>query len=372
MIFLSCNMISPIELRHSLHQNPEIMFEEFQTTQLLYDNLSKIQQLKIYRPLPTGLVVEYKVNDGKYLLFRADIDALPIKENTGWEWASKNDNMHACGHDVHTAVLYSFIQYVVENKIDRNIIFLFQPGEEAGGGAVKIIESGILDNFDIEYAFALHVTDEYDFGTVASTDGVLFVSSVECDIEIFGKSSHVAFPKNGINAFNTLRYFLDLIDKDVEQATEPFIFGYGKVLAGQARNIIPNYAKAECTVRALSLQKQEEYLDIIKNNLIKASEKFGAKFELNVGPKYAEVNINSSLYQKVMPLISQKFNFIDCGVKMTAEDFGYFAKRYLSFMAWLGISKGEKNGLHNDKFLPSDDSIELGRELFITILNAVK
>ncbi len=364
-------MLTPIELRHKIHQNPEIMFQEFKTTQLIEENLRNLSKIKIHKPLPTGLVVEYTVNSGDYLLFRADIDALPIKENTGWEWASKNNYMHACGHDVHTAILYSFIHYVLGNSINHNIIFLFQPGEEAGGGALKVIESGILNQFNIKYAFALHVTDEYDFGTVASTDGVLFVSSVECDIEIFGKSSHVAFPENGINAFNTLRAFLDYTDKNVEEATEPFIFGYGKVFAGQARNIIPNYAKAECTIRALSLDKQEEYLNIIENNLLKATKKFGSQYKFHIGPKYAEVKTDSTIYQKVVPFISQFFNFIDCGVKMTAEDFGYFSKLYPSFMAWLGISKGERNGLHNDKFLPSDDSIELGKNLLIKYLEAV-
>jgi len=361
-------MLEPVNLRHILHENPELMFQEFFTTQLLIDNLSELKNLVIYRPIETGLVVEYKVNDGDYLLFRADIDALPIKENTGVEWSSKNDNMHACGHDVHTSIMYSFIQYVVENKINRNIIFVFQPGEEAGGGALKVIESGIFDKFPIKYAFALHVTDEYDFGTIASTDGVLFVSSVECDIEIFGKSSHVAFPENGIDSFKTLRYFLDMIDKKVENSTEPFIFGYGKIVSGQARNIIPSYSKAECTIRALSLEKQDEYIQLIYNDLNVATNKFGSKYKFHLGPKYAEVIVDSELYKKLVLVLSNKFNFIDCGLKMTAEDFGYFSKKYPSFMAWVGVSKGEKYGLHNDKFLPPDESIELGKNVLISIL----
>jgi hypothetical protein len=138
------------------------MFNEFETTKLLEENLSKLDGIKIHKPLETGLVAEYKVNDGPYLLFRADIDALPIKEETGAEFASKNDCMHACGHDVHTSILYGFTEYVTKSKIDKNILFLFQPGEEAGGGAEKVIDSGILDKFNITNAFALHVTDEYD------------------------------------------------------------------------------------------------------------------------------------------------------------------------------------------------------------------
>ena len=128
------SQITPIALRHALHQTPELMFEEFETTRLLLDAVNSIQGLIVHRPLETGLVVEYKVNEGDYLLFRADIDALPIKEDTGVSFASQSDNMHACGHDVHSSVLYGFIQKVVREKIKQNIVFLFQPGEEGVTG----------------------------------------------------------------------------------------------------------------------------------------------------------------------------------------------------------------------------------------------
>ena len=169
--------LTPIELRHKLHQIPELMFKEFQTTSLLLDTINELPSINIHRPLETGLIVEYTVNDGDYLLFRADIDALPIKEETGISFASTNQNMHACGHDVHSSILYGFLNYVVESKIDKNIIFIFQPAEEGGGGAEKIIASGILKQFNIKSAFALHVTDEYPAGTIASTSGVLFATA---------------------------------------------------------------------------------------------------------------------------------------------------------------------------------------------------
>ena len=101
------SQITPIALRHALHQTPELMFEEFETTRLLLDAVNSIQGLIVHRPLETGLVVEYKVNEGDYLLFRADIDALPIKEDTGVSFASQSDNMHACGHDAHIACSFS-------------------------------------------------------------------------------------------------------------------------------------------------------------------------------------------------------------------------------------------------------------------------
>ena len=156
--------ISPIQLRHKIHQYPELAFQEFKTTELIISNVNDLpgsEELEIHTPFPTGVLFEYKVNDGEFLLFRADIDALPIKEENEVEFKSANDYMHACGHDVHTSILYSFLEAVLKKKPNRNILFLFQPAEEAGGGAMKFYNTGVFNQFQIKNAFALHVTDEY-------------------------------------------------------------------------------------------------------------------------------------------------------------------------------------------------------------------
>src|ERR1035437_1646595 len=111
--------LTPAELRHTLHQIPELMFEEFKTTEILLKNISGMDNIKVLRPLPTGLIAEYKVNDGDYYLFRADIDALPIKEETFISYTSLNNFMHACGHDVHTSILYGLLLHVVQNQINK-------------------------------------------------------------------------------------------------------------------------------------------------------------------------------------------------------------------------------------------------------------
>ena len=193
-------MIEPVKLRHIIHKNPELPFQEYKTTELLIENISgaNCSGIKIHRPLETGLLVEYKGGKGDFLLFRADIDGLPIKEETDCEFKSENGCMHACGHDIHSAVLYGFLKYVIENKIDRNILFMFQPAEEAGRqGQKKILETKILDNYKISGAFALHVIDDYPVGTIASSAGVLFASAMEIDVEFFGANAHIAFPQEG-------------------------------------------------------------------------------------------------------------------------------------------------------------------------------
>ncbi len=362
--------LTPIELRHKLHQIPELMFNEFQTTSLLLDTLNEFPKIKIHRPLETGLIVEYTVNDGEYILFRGDIDALPIIEETGISFSSTNQNMHACGHDVHSSILYGLINHVVESKIDKNIIFIFQPAEEGGGGAEKIIETQILNQFNISKAFALHVTDEYPVGTIASTSGVLFATALEINIRFIGKSAHIVFPQEGKNAFNALRIFFDEADKIPIDKDHPFLLGLGKIYSGTARNILPANAYVEGTIRSLESFVSEELIIQLKSILKKIKDKTGVDYTFSKGSFYKEVIVDEDLFKKYSKILSNDFNFIDCGYKMTGEDFGYFSQLYPSFMFWLGTSKGERHGLHHPKFLPDDSIIEIGIKAFKEILNS--
>ena len=367
--------ISPVELRHRLHQNPELSFREFETTRLLRKNIEgmdKKSRLKIHTPYRTGLLVEYTVTPNKpYILFRADIDALPIKEKNDIDFKSVNNNMHACGHDVHTSILYGFLSRVLTEKISKNILFLFQPAEETGGGAMEFYGTGIFDKFNIQNAFALHVTDEYPEGTVASSKGVLFCSTLEIDIDFNGLSSHVAFPENGRNAFNALRMFLDGIEKIPRNTTEAFVFGVGKITAGEVRNITPGSARLEGTLRGIRKNNVDKFYDQLDKILNGIKNITGVDFDMQKGAGYPEVLIDNDLFDKIVPAILPKYNFIDCGLKMTGEDFGFFSQKYPSFMFWLGTSKGEKHGLHNPEFLPDDNIIEIGKNIFADILAVV-
>jgi len=364
-------ILDPVELRHTLHKYPELMFEEFKTTEILLKNIEGMNNIKILRPLKTGFIAEYKVNDGDFYLFRADIDALPIKEETGVSFASLNHFMHACGHDVHTSILYGLLQHAVINKINKNILFLFQPGEEGGGGAEQIINSGVLNNYNIDKAFALHVTDEYDNGVIASTPGILFASAFELDIEFFGTSAHVAFPEKGKNAFEALILFLTKVNEMANGENEKIIFGYGKIRSGVVRNIIPAYAKIEATLRTLSRKKSEAFFNKIISLLGTFEKELGIKYKISTGSLYTEVEVDKNLYELCRKVLIGKYEFIDCGYKMTGEDFGFISKLYPSFMFWLGTRTGEQFGLHNSKFLPDDSVISKGIDIFKVILNEV-
>lgn len=367
-------MINPVELRHILHQNPEIGFKEFKTTEILINAVKELAEyyyvsIEILRPLETGLIVKYSPNnDDNYVLFRADIDALPIKERNDVEFKSKNENMHACGHDIHMSILYGFIEYVFKNRIQKNILFLFQPAEEGGGGAKKIVDSGVLEQFNIEKAYALHITDEYEKGVIATSKGILFASAVEIDIEFFGKNAHIAFPQDGKNALNALKIFLNAIENIPQNPVKPLIFGIGKVHAGEVRNIIPAYSKIEGSIRSLSLDYTKEYIKKLEKILESIENMFDVDYKITLGSQYKEVINNGNRYKEFVEKLKGEYKIIDCGYKMTGEDFGFIAERYPSLMFWLGSRKGKKVGLHSPEFLPDDDVINIGIEILKKII----
>lgn len=368
-------MITPVELRHILHQNPEIGFNEYNTTKILETAINELAQhynvkIEILKPLSTGLIVKYSpINNNNYFLFRADIDALPIKEQTDVEFKSKNDNMHACGHDVHMAILYGFMKYVFESKIQKNILFLFQPAEEGGGGAKKILETGILEQFNIIKAFALHVTDEYKKGEIATSKGVLFASAVEIDIEFFGKNAHVAFPQDGKDALKAMRMFLDFIEKIPVNPVKPLIFGIGKVNSGEVRNIIPAYSKIEGSIRSLNLDYTKEYIKQLRKILESIKLVTDVEFKISLGSMYKEVVNNEEVYNEFVSILGDKYKIIDCGYKMTGEDFGFIAEKYPAVMFWLGTKVDKKVGLHSPHFLPDDDVIDFGIKIYSELIN---
>ena len=367
--------LTPVQLRHKLHQFPELAFQEFKTTELIVSSVKALpgsEELKIHTPFPTGVLFEFKVNDAPFILFRADIDALPIQEKNEIDFKSTNEFMHACGHDVHTSILYSFLEEVLKKKPDQNILFLFQPAEEAGGGAIEFYNTGVFYQFKIKNAFALHVTDEYPFGTIASIAGVLFASALEIDIEFIGESAHVAFPGEGKNAFNALRKYLDENDKLSVEYRDKILFGIGKYESGNVRNIAPGSAKLEGSIRGLSVEKVNEFTLRIEELLKQLNKQTGVDYKIKKGTHYPEVIVDDELYNILQPVLSKEFDFIDCGLKMTGEDFGYFSQKWKSFMFWFGTSKGERYGLHNPKFLPPDEVIEVGKNILWEILGSIK
>lgn len=357
-----------IELRHLLHQNPETSFREFETQKLLINALKSLNddKLKIYKIAGTGVIAIYEIKKGKpFIMYRADMDALPIKEETNWEFASKNNNMHACGHDVHMAIAYDLIKKVSKANLQENFVFVFQPGEETGAGASYILDE--LEELPIKYAFALHVTDEYDFKTVATTSGTLFASATELDITFIGEPAHIAFYDQGVDSIKMAAQFLNEFYK---KSFENVLVGFGKIEGGVARNIVSKETTIMGSIRTPSLEITEQIIETLSNIARRVSEENNGNYFISKGSVYPQVVVNEELYKKFKSFVDRHSNvsFINCGMKYTGEDFGYFSNRYPSLMFWAGTSKGNKFGLHNPKFLPDDEVIEFYSSLMFDFL----
>ncbi len=358
-----------IELRHTIHQNPELSFEEYETQKVLKSAIEDLG-IKAYPVAKTGLIVPItKSEDEPYVLLRSDMDALPIKEQTQWEYASKNGYMHACGHDVHMAVMYETLKMILKEEIKGNFIFVFQPAEESGGGAARVIEE-IKDLYKIKCAIAEHVTDEYEFGTLACRPGVLFASATEINLTFKGKAAHIAFYKDGVDA---IRAGTDFLNQFYKIEFDPKVLaGFGKVFGGNARNIVADTFELQGTVRCDSIEKTQSVIDKISEMAGKSCDKVGTHFSLQKGSVYPQVRVDEKMFNLFEETVSKSdFKLNLCDMKYTGEDFGFFSLEYPSLMFWAGTFMGKnKAGLHNPLFLPEDRIIKpLAKFISLYVIN---
>ena len=357
-------MIHPVELREWMHANPEPAFKEHRVTDLLEQELKDQSSIQCYRPLDTGLIACYQGHSSQpFTLLRADIDALPSRRHDQLECAE-----HLCGHDVHTAILWSVLQSVLKRRPKQNILFLFQPGEESGDGAKRILQTGILENWMIEKSFALHVNDLYPLGSIASNCSTLFSASQELDIVFEGMQSHITTPEKGIDAWKSCVLFQNLWEERTH--IEETFLGIGRVEAGIARNIIPPQGKMVMTARASSITKLELMQEQIKDILCTISSTIGTKNFIEKGSSCPPVQNNKELYENAYKILHPRFPFKTAKIAWAAEDYGYFSSVYPSFMFWLGtLEPGKKTvGLHHQNFYPSHDSIHIGAQVIASLL----
>ncbi|ODN30654.1 M20 family metallopeptidase [Fervidobacterium thailandense] len=347
--------LSPVELRHLLHQTPELAFSEAQTQRILIEAVESLG-LRASTIAKTGLLV-YLESEPELptVLYRADMDALPIREETGWTYSSKNSNMHACGHDVHMAVAYGVLLRIVEDKLPGNYLFVFQPAEETIGGAKYVLEE-MRERYKVKFATALHVTDEYKLGEFATTRGTLFACAMEVDAVFTGRSVHIAQKFRGVDALEKAVRFLHRFYSeplDCDDVGRRVLVGFGKMRAGNVRNQLSDEAVVEGSIRGETLEIVAKTFE----NLSLMASTYGGT--IRRGSLYPPVVNEAELVELFENfVVDNGYSIIDCGMKYTGEDFGFFSLKYPSLMFWAGTRTGDEIvGLHNPRFLPSDEVI---------------
>ena len=363
-----------VSIRRYMHMHPELSFQEFETSNYIKSILKSWDINFLDGYANTGILVnlEGKEPSSRVIALRADFDALPILEENDVEYKSKNEGiMHACGHDAHTASMLGALKILHKTKDHwrGTIKFIFQPAEERlPGGAKQMIEEGVLENPNVQHVIAQHVLPELEVGKVGFRCGTYMASTDELYITISGKGGHAAIPSsynNPIIASSEL--VLDLNQFFNEKAVAIFAIGY--IDGKGSTNIIPNEVNLMGTFRALDESFRLESHNHMNRIVDQVAKKYNIKIDLNIKKGYPALNndIQFTLNQinKAKEFLGEK-NVIDLPIRMTAEDFSYFANAVPSCFYRLGTGNKDKgliHGLHTSKFNIDEDSLKIGMGL---------
>lgn len=353
-----------VKIRRELHQIPELGFQEYETQEYLLSYLQTLPQDRlVIKKWKTGLfVMLHGLNPKKTIGYRADIDGLPIDEQTELSYSSRHQGrMHACGHDFHMSIALGVITYFVENQINDNLLFIFQPAEEGPGGAEPMLTSEIMKVWKPDMIIALHIAPEYPVGTIAVREGLLFANTSELYIDLKGKGGHAAYPHQTndmvIAACSLVTQLQTIISRNVDPL-DSAVVTIGKITGGTVQNIIAENARLEGTIRTLSPDSMVRVKKRIEA-LVKGIETgFECESSIDYGAMYYQVYNDHSLTKEFMEFTSSQTDIevIECREAMTGEDFGYMLKEIPGFMFWLGVDSAY--GLHHSKLNPNEAAIQ--------------
>ncbi|MFC4767439.1 N-acetyldiaminopimelate deacetylase [Effusibacillus consociatus] len=354
-----------IDIRRRLHQIPEPGFAEFKTQQLLLDTISMLPQERIdVKTWRTGILVKVKGrNPSKRIGYRADMDGLPITEDTSYEFRSTHPGyMHACGHDFHMSIGLGVLTYFVQYPIDDDLIVIFQPAEEGPGGAKPMLESEEFAEWKPDCIFALHIAPEYPVGTIATRPGILFANTSELFIDLTGTGGHAAFPHKANDMVVAASHMVTQLQSIISRNVDPLdsaVITIGRIEGGTKQNIIAEKARLEGTIRTLSVDSMSKVKTRIEAVVKGIETGFDCKAEIDYGANYYQVYNEENLTREFMDWLQQTgaATVVECREAMTGEDFGYFLAEIPGFMFWLGVDT--PYGLHHAKIEPDEAAIEV-------------
>ncbi len=369
-----------IALRRDFHENPELGYHEFRTSKIVSDYLRNLG-LEVKNVAKTGVVALLKggAGEGKTLLLRADMDALPVEEKTGLPYASKTPNvMHACGHDGHTAIQLIVAKILAKHKDEfkGNIKFIFQPNEEEAG-ALDMINEGILQSPKVDAAMALHLWSPVKAGRIGLSAGPVLGTTEEFELKILGKAGHTSTPHTGKDAILGAAKVIDAVQSLGTREFDPLwpiAIMFGKVKGGSARNVITDCVELGGTIRFLFPDEK-----INKPKVLNAFERAikGTCDSLGLGYELKYIPSNPSLINDpYMVSIIKEADEETYGVKdnidefksLAGEDFAEISQRVPSVMTFVGIYNEEKKSCyphHHSKFDIDEDMMKYGAELHI-------
>ena len=368
--------------REHLHAHPEPSFQEFNTSAFV---ASKLKELKIpYQQgiAGTGIVALIKGrNPNKQCIaLRADLDALPIQEENEVSYKSKNNGlMHACGHDVHTACLLgaAYALNQLKHDFEGTVKLIFQPGEEClPGGASMMIKEGVLENPKVDKILALHVYPSMDVGKVGFKPGLYMAACDELYLTVKGIGGHAAMPNEYINPVMLISELLPKLESYIASqadATSPYVFAFGKLEAHGATNVIPEFAKAQGTLRTMDEKwrsKMHKKMKVFVSEFLASNN---AQGQLKILKGYPCLINDESFTKKSMQYAKDYMdskNVEELDIRMTAEDFSFYSQNIPACFFRLGVRNedlGIVYGVHHPKFDIDKNALKFGAGLLAFI-----
>ena len=348
--------------RRALHRIPELELYLPETMEYLASALAGLK-CRVFSPMESSLCAYFDFGADSAIAFRADCDGLPIEENTDLEFTSCHPGrMHACGHDGHMAILLELARRLDKKEsLSKNVLLVFQPGEESPGGAKYLCETGMFSALNVEAIFGLHLWPGLEAGQVFSRENELMSRSCEVNVDFIGRSAHIAKAKEGIDALAACAEFYRRATA-TEQALPPDIFRllkFGRMEAGTVRNAIAAEAHLEGSLRAF----QDPVFEGLRECLYKIAHDIGREFgctvELSMSEGYPAVMNDPGLYRRVKK--SADFRDLD-EPSMTSEDFSWYQKQVPGIFFFLGL--GDTPALHSRNFHFDEGILEKGADFF--------
>ena len=363
--------------RRALHRIPEIGQQEMKTQAYILDQLRPLEpdDLRIFAD--TGVRAVFKGNgNGRVVAFRSDIDALPVKEETGCSYASQHDGcMHACGHDGHMANLLTFAAWLSAHRRELvdDVVLLFQPAEETVGGAKRMIDEGALENPHADVIYGMHMMPDIAKGYIASCAGPIMAQTCEMDFVIHGHSAHGATPHLGRDAITAMAHLLTLFQTTVARSVDPCqqaLITVGKVRAGEQRNILASCAQMEGIVRTFSNQVYEGLEAKIRDDLKGIEAAFDVETEFIKRVYYPCVENDAAEFEHVKTLLGERF--MQAKPRMTAEDFSYYQLSIPGVFVFCGCMDEQHTApLHASTFDFDEEALLPGLALFAALVTRV-
>ena len=371
------DLVAPlVSFRRDIHANPELAYEEHRTAKKIAEALSELG-LEVHTGIGrTGLVASLKVgNSDRTIGLRADMDALPIHEETGLPYASRNPGVfHGCGHDGHVSMLLGAAQYLANTRrFDGTVHLIFQPAEEGEAGACAMIEDGLFERFPCDRVFAFHNWPDLPAGTISTRSGPIMAAADKFEILVEGRGGHAAMPHQTPDVILAASDLVTQLNSLVSRRISPMstaVLSVTQIEGGSSHNVLPATVRVVGTVRTFDADVQdriEESLRLITEGVAIAS---GTRMTVNYNRYYpATINNAEAVEEALKAAAGVAHAEVAPDPAFTSEDFGFMLQACKGAYIWLGQGRGNSDvPLHHPRYDFNDDVLATGIRLHVALV----